>query len=149
MEAQADFDPRAFMESKFVRTSDPVGNVLTTGGPSRFRDHDWDYTAGVRKRTRFGGTLELAQQFGYQDNNSDFFRPRQQGTARLALSFTQPILRGRGRVYNSSLVVLAEIDAGMAWDQLSAQLQEHLLEVTHTYWGLYLGRASLAAARAR
>ena len=32
VDAQATFDPRAFLESKFIRTSDPVANILTTGG---------------------------------------------------------------------------------------------------------------------
>ncbi len=36
IEAQSEFDLRAFVESTFDRPSDPVGNTLTTGGPSRF-----------------------------------------------------------------------------------------------------------------
>ena len=50
--ADADFDVRAFMESKFNRLSDPVGNTLTVGGNgTRFRQNDWRYNAGVRKKT--------------------------------------------------------------------------------------------------
>jgi outer membrane protein len=147
VEAEADFDVTAFMDSKFLRASEPIGNTLTTGGPPRFRDNDWDYTAGVRKRTATGGTFEFAQQLGYQNNNSEFFVPKQQGTSRLALSFTQPFLNGKGRIYNTSLVVLAQIDTGIAWDQLSDHLQDHLLEVTDEYWRLYLGRVSLIQHR--
>jgi outer membrane protein len=143
VEANADFDVKAFMDSKFVRTSEPVSDLLTTGGPPRFRQSDWGYRAGLRQRTRLGGTLELSQRIGYLDNNSLYFVPPQQGNARLAISFEQPLLNGAGRLYNCSLVMLAQLDAAMAWDRTSQQLQEHLLEVTRAYWELYLQRAVL------
>ncbi|MEM7315178.1 MAG: TolC family protein, partial [Planctomycetota bacterium] len=78
-----------------------------------------------------------------EDSNSTFFQPNDQGTSRLNLSYTQPILRGRGRTYNTALVVLAQIDADIARDEFMRQLQSHLLEITRAYWTLYLERASL------
>ena len=45
-EAQAQFDWRTFMESKFIDTSDPVGSTLTTGGPDRYLDQNWYYSGG-------------------------------------------------------------------------------------------------------
>lgn len=143
VEAQADFDVTAFMESKFDDISEPVGNLLETGGPDRFRDHNWTYSAGVRKRMSAGGNLEIAQQFGYQDNNSNFFVPTQQGRGRLTLNYTQPLLNGYGQAINSRLIVLAELETGIAWDQFAGQLQNHLLEVTRSYWELYMWRATL------
>jgi len=86
-EAKSEFDVRSFVESRFVRTSDPVGNTLTTGGPGRFRDQTWKHDAGVRKRNSLGGSMEVSQQFGFQDNNSEFLIPKQQGTSRLVLRF--------------------------------------------------------------
>ena len=142
-EAEARFDWRSFMDSRFSATSEPVGSTLTTGGPSRFREQNWRYNAGVRRTTETGGNFEVAQRIGYQDNNSVFFDPTQQGNARLSLSFTQPLLNGSGRAYNQSLIVLAQIDADMASDEFSKLLQDHLLEVTRAYWELYLQRALL------
>jgi outer membrane protein TolC len=52
-------------------------------------------------------------------------------------------VRGRGRVYNESLICLAKIDANIADDEFRRQLQSHLLEVTRAYWSLYLERGSL------
>jgi outer membrane protein TolC len=143
VEAKAEFDLRAFMESTFDRPSDPVGNVLVTGGPSRFREQNWSYAAGVRRKTTWGGSLEVSQRIGFQDNNSVFFLPPQQGNARLVLSFTQPLLRGAGESLNASRTVLAGIEAAAAWEQFSAELQDHLLRVTRAYWQLYLNRAAL------
>lgn len=143
VEAAAAFDVHAFMESKFVRTSDPVGNTLTTGGPPRFRESNWRYSSGLRKKSQWGGTAELSQRIGLQDNNSIFFIPPNQGNSRLTLSYSQPLLNGAGQAYNASLIVLAEIDAGIAENETSRQLQEHLLKVTQAYWELYLQRAAL------
>ncbi len=143
VEAAAEFDVRTFMESKFSRDSTPVGNTLTTGGLPRFHDLNWYYNGGFRKKSLLGGTMELSQRVGLQDTNSIFFVPDQQGTSKLSLSYTQPLLNGAGRAYNNSLTLLAQIDAGIAENQTSAQLQEHLLKVTEAYWELYLQRTAL------
>lgn len=143
-EADAAFDWSAFLDSRWDDTSDPVGNSLTAGaGISRFRDHIWSFNGGARKRTRSGGTFELSQQFGAQWNNSQFFVPNQQGTSRLVLNFTQPLMRGRGRIYNSSLTVLAQLDKEIADDEFNRQLQSHLLQTVRAYWALYLERGTL------
>ena len=147
IEAQSEFDLHAFMESSFDRPSDPVGNELTTGGPPRFREQNWSHVAGVRRKTTSGGSCELSQRIGFQDNNSVFFTPPQQGNSRLVLSFTQPLLRGAGKSYNVSRTVLARIDAAIAWDRFSAKLQDHLLQVTRAYWQLYQDRAALLQRR--
>jgi outer membrane protein TolC len=143
LEAAADFDIRAFSESKFFRKSEPIGNILETGGPPRLREEDWGFSAGVRKRTPLGGSFELAQRIGIHDSNSGFFVPPQQGNARMVLSYNQPLLNGFGRVYNRSLIVLAEFDTAIAVDETSAALQQHLLTVAEAYWELYLQRCAL------
>lgn len=148
VESEARFDPRAFVDSKFVDTNDPVGSTLTTGGARRFIDQNLYAAQGLRKRTAAGGQIEASQRFGYEQNNSIFFQPKPQGTARLALNYTQPLLNGAGRAYNHSLTVLAQIDADVARDQLSLDLQAFLLDVHRAYWDLYLQRAVLLQKRA-
>lgn len=143
-EASAAFDWHSFLDTQWDDLSDPIGSSLTAGpGISRFRDHHVYGTAGVRKRTASGGEVELSQRFGHQSNNSQFFLPNPQGTSRITLGFTQPILRGRGVAYNRSLVCLAQIDHDVAHDEFSRQLQGHLLEVSRAYWALYLERGVL------
>lgn len=147
LENQARFDMTSFMESKFVDTSDPVGNLLTTGGAKRFLDQNWNYSGGVRRQTSLGGQVEMAQRFGYQNNNSIFFLPAPQGTSRITLSLTQPLLNGAGKKYNSSLTVLADISTGIARDEMTGDLQTLLLDVHRQYWDLYLQRAALLQKR--
>jgi outer membrane protein TolC len=143
VEAQAAFDWRTFINTRWDDLSDPVGNVLTTGGSPRFRVNQASFAGGLRRRNTNGGYFEIAQEVGFQNNNSTFFQPNDQGTSRLRLSYTHPLLRGRGQVYNTSLIVLAEIDSEVAKDEFSRQLQSHLLEVTRAYWSLYLERVAL------
>lgn len=141
VESAADFDLQTFMESKFVRLSEPVGDKLTTGGPPRLRDSDWFYKAGIRQRVPIGGELELSQRIGYHDNNSLFIDPANQGNARFTVSYSQPLLNGAGRAYNEARIVLAELDLQAARDEVAAELQKHLVEVAQAYWDLYLRRA--------
>ncbi len=144
-EADAAFDWTAFLDSKWQDLNDPVGNTLTVGNNStRYLNQQATTQGGLRKRTRDGGTLQLSQQFGWQDTNSIFFKPSPQGTARMAIGYTHPLLRGSGQVYNESLIVLAQLDTDIATDEFSRQLQSHLLETLRAYWGLYLERANLA-----
>ncbi len=142
--AAAEFDARQFVESRWLDASDPIGNLLTAGaGRTRYLDQDYDLRGGIRKRTLSGGQWELAQSIGLQETNSQFFVPGQQGTSQLTLSFTQPLLRGTGQVYNTSVIVLAEIDAELAMDEFSRQLQQYLVDVYQAYWVLYLERMAL------
>lgn len=144
VEADSAFDWNAFMDSKWNDLSDPIGSTLTVGpGGTRFHDHHMTGDLGLRRRTISGGQVELSQQFGWQQTNSSFFVPKQQGTSRIVLGFTQPLLRGQGEAYNRSLVCLAEMDHRISQDELNRQIQTHLLEVARGYWAIYLERAVL------
>jgi hypothetical protein len=145
--AGAAFDWSAFVESKYIDTSEPVGSLLTTGGSPRFRDNHWTAGGGFRRRTAAGGQFEMAQRIGYQNNNSVYFVPTQQGTGTFALSFAQPLLRGAGRDYNTRTIVLAQIDARTADEEYVKRVQNHLLELTRAYWQLYLSRAVVLQKR--
>ena len=144
-EADSAFDWVRYLDSAWNDTSEPVGNALTVGGnENRFEDQIFQATAGVRRTTRHGGQLDISQRFGWQDNNSQFFIPDNQATGRLTVSYTHPLLRGRGLAYNNSIVFLAQIDTEVAGDEFLAILQDELLEITRAYWNLYLERATLS-----
>jgi outer membrane protein len=146
-ETAAAFDWTSFIESRWDDISEPVGNVLTTGGPPRFRDHKFSNSVGFRRRNTLGAEFDISQRLGFENSNSRFFLPNDQGTARLTLSYTQPLLRRAGHVYNTSLIVLAEHDLRIAEDEFTRKLQGILFELTRTYWNLYLNRAALLQER--
>ncbi len=144
IEADSAFDWTRYMEGRWDDTTNPVGNALTTGAGRRYyEDEHLTGQIGARRRLRSGGQFDINQQLGHQRTNSTFFTPNPQGSARLNVSFTQPLWRGRGKVYNNSLIVLAQIDKKVADDEFNRQLQSHLLEVARSYWSLYLERAVL------
>ena len=141
--ADSEFDPTVFLEGRFVDTNDPVGNTLTTGDNSnRFRDETLSADAGLRRRTRNGGELELVQRGGFQQNNSIFLQPNPQGTTRLELNYTQPLRRDSGTMVNRSRIMIAQLRAHQASSNARVAIEDHLLEVTRAYWTLYRVRAT-------
>ncbi|MCC9643187.1 TolC family protein [Rhodopirellula sp. JC740] len=140
--ADAQFDPLTFLDANYTDTNDPVGSTLTTGDASeRFRDNLFSSSAGVRKKMTSGGNLELVQRGGFQNNNSTFLVPNPQGTSRLELNFSQPLLRDHGKAVNRTRVILAKIDAQITNSEVREEIQTHLLDVTTAYWELYQARA--------
>ena len=144
-EADSAFDWVQFFDSAWRDTSEPIGNSLTAGGTAtQFNEQTFQATGGFRRLTRYGGLLDISQRLGFQDNNSTFLIPDQQANSQFTVNYTHPLLRGRGAAFNNSLVFLARVDAKVAEHQFMATLQEELLEVTRSYWALYLERAVLA-----
>ncbi len=144
-EADSAFDWVRYLNTAWNDTSQPIGNTLTAGGTAtRFNDNVFTGTGGLRRLTRYGGILDISQQFGWQDNNSLFLLPDNQATSQFTVSYTHPLLRGRGRAYNNSLVFLAQVDSTVAEHEFVATLQDELLEITRNYWALYLERATFS-----
>ncbi|MGI9456024.1 MAG: TolC family protein [Aeoliella sp.] len=140
-QADAEFDPIAFIDGKWFDRDEPVGSFLATGGKPRLLEETFTENIGFRRKTRSGASVEIAQRLGFQDSNSDFFIPADQAQSRFAISLTQPLLRGAGRAFNENLIVQAELDVRIADDVFSEGLQDRLLRVAQQYWRLYFQRA--------
>jgi outer membrane protein TolC len=139
--ARADFDPVLFARTLYDDRTDPVGNTLTTGGLPFLKDNIWTGQAGIRRKYFTGGKLEASQLLGFQNSNSRFFVPQDQGTATLAINLQQPLLRGAGQTYNRSQIVIAQLNAGASWDQVAGRIQDELARAVASYWDLYAKRA--------
>ncbi len=143
IQEDAAFDANVLLESRVGRTGDPVGNTLTTGGPDRLIEESWNNRAGIVKNTRRGTAVDLSQQTGLLDSNSQFFEPRNQGNARLSLSLTQPLLAGSGTLYNERLLLQARINSRMTWQELIREVQTQVGGVMSAFWQLYEARCHL------
>lgn len=141
VEADAEFDVKRFVRSLFEDRNDPVGNSLTTGGAPTLKDHIWSGEIGFQRKLQTGGNMELKQQLGFQNSNSRFFIPQDQGTATLAINYTQPLLRGRGRFVNRAPILIAQSASGAEWESFETELQAELNAVLDAYWDLYYRRA--------
>ena len=140
-EADAEFDPALFASSMYDDTVDPVGNDLTTLNDPFLQENIWSGEAGVRRKLRTGGELEVFQQLGFQNSNSRFFNPQDQGTSTLGLNFNQPLLRGGGQMFNRGQILLAQTSTELAWEEFSTELQDELQRVVDAYWELYFRRS--------
>ena len=139
---EAKFDWSTFLEATYDDLNDPVGNDLTTGnGQDRLLTRKVSASGGLRSNNIYGGETRIAQDIGHENQNSRFFVPNNQGSARLELSYRQPLMDGAGRTYNESEIVLARIQANAAEDEVVDALQTHLIEVTESYWTLFRARA--------
>ena len=139
-EARGAFDTNTYLQGKFDHQNDPVGNTLTTGGATRFKEDAWTFEAGAKKKFVTGTEVTLSQGLGRTDNNSIYFIPNPQSTANLSLSVVQPLLRGAGVNYNRSIIRIAKLDSQVAMSEFIRQSESHLLEITRTYWALYAAR---------
>lgn len=135
-QAKGVFDPNRFANSIWNDRSDPIGNTLTTGGPSRLNDNNLQNSFGVRSKNQYGGSLEASQDIGLKDTNSLFFQPHQQADTKLLVRYTQPLMKGAGTVYNRSAITIAEIQQGIATREATLSMQEHALDITQDFWNL-------------
>jgi outer membrane protein TolC len=141
-EAKGAFDTNSFLQGKFDRANDPVGNTLVTGGAGRFKQDEWSYEAGAKKKFVTGTEVTLSQRLGQVANNSIYLTPNSQSTGELSLSVVQPLLRGVGTGYNRATMRIAKLDSDIAMAEFVRQSESHLLEITRTYWALYAARVT-------
>jgi outer membrane protein TolC len=141
-EAEGAFDVNAYVEGRYDSLNDPVGSTLTVApGVNRYEEDKLGFEAGLRKKVAAtGAETYIAQEIGRTKNNSVFFQPNPQVEARLVVGVVQPLLNGAGHGYNRSIIQIAKIDSEIAQKEFVRQLEAHLVEITRTYWGLYLAR---------
>jgi outer membrane protein len=135
------FDPKAFVDSIFRDTSDPVGNTLITGSANRLNENGTDNRLGLKRKNFRGGTSELTQELDFQNNNSDFFLPKQQASTKLRMGYSQPLMKGSGISYNRSTIVIAQLATDASGQATIERIQEHVYNLSVAYWELVAARA--------
>lgn len=140
-EAEGEFDTSLYASGKYNNIDEPVGDELRTGGPERYEEESGALNVGLERKFITGTTLALEQSYESFDSNSTYLSPTEQGISKTSLTLTQPLLKGFGPDYNGAIEQLAKIDYESANSELKRQLDSHLLEVTRSYWGLYMERS--------
>ncbi len=116
---------------------------MTTGGPPRLNETLLDNKIGVKNKNEWGGNWEASQGLLMRDSNSRFFIPSQQADMKMLMRYTQPLMRGAGKVYNRATITIAEFNTAAAAKDANQALQAHVMDLTESYWLLYLHRAQL------
>ena len=146
-EESAEFDWATFAETRWNELDEPIGSNLTTGVPGRFVQRQWTYEAGLKKRLFNGGEVKFGQQHGTLDNNSTFLDPPDQGSSQFTIDYRQPLLRGAGKPFNTSQVLLADLDFDATSSRAVEETQRFIVDVVSAYWDVYLARVRLIQTR--
>jgi outer membrane protein TolC len=123
------FDPAAFVRSQF-----DVQNLQT-------KQEDNSVAFGVKKNHRYGGTLELNETLGVQDNLGALAIP-DQGVASLNMIYSQEVLRDGGRVVALSRGLIASFRYDEEYARALSQSNQLFEKVLQSYWQLYRARAN-------
>lgn len=142
-EAKGAFETRFFAKGRYDVIDEPAGTVLQTLQTRDYEEESWSIEAGFKKKLATGGSLEFGQRIGHVDNTSDYFSPSNQARTKLYANLTQPLLNGAGWRFNSVQTRLAEIDTAVGEDEFQRQVEAHLLELSRSYWSLYLERTRM------
>lgn len=142
--ANSEFDTEIFGEGAYDHIDEPTGTTLTTGTTGRLVEDRIEAEAGLRKKLVTGTELEIFNEIESLENNSTFLDPNPQSQSTVGLRIIQPLLRGSGIDYNTISLKIAVMDRGIAYEDMITGIEEHLLQLNRTYWGLYLARAAYA-----
>ncbi|MEM7476196.1 MAG: TolC family protein, partial [Planctomycetota bacterium] len=135
---QSGFDWAQFIEANWDEVNIPNGSNLE--GVDRLETHTLASSAGLSKLNQFGGTLQLAQELGYADSNSQIFFPQNQASNGLVLEYQQPLLQGAGLLVNQSQINIAVANAASSREDFVAGLQQHIFSVINAYWAMVARR---------
>ncbi len=146
---RAAFDPTLTARNTWTQTDTPFAIIdpLDPGrallGASKTENHN--FSLDVSQTNLSGGRAR----FGFSNDASRFapgvFPLNPQNRYRTELSYTQPILRGRGVLANRVPIVLARIDTERSFFQYRDSVQELVRGVIEAYWAVVFARTDVWA----
>ncbi|MEM7010190.1 MAG: TolC family protein [Verrucomicrobiota bacterium] len=142
LEANAEFDWRAFGIGSYTGKNEPTSSTLTTGFTGRLDEDTGEVDFGIRKKIKTGAEVSLSNKLTTLESNSEFLDPNPQTSSQLVLRILQPLGRGGGYQYNLATLKIAHLESEMATAEQVNGLESFLLEVNRAYWGVYLARAA-------
>lgn len=142
LEAEAEFDWRAFGVGSYTGKNEPTTTTLTTGFVGRLDEDTGELDLGIRKKIVTGAEVSLSNKLTTLESNSQFLDPNPQSSSQLVLRILQPLGRGAGYHYNLATLKIAHLDTEIAAAEQVNGLESHLLDVNRAYWGVYLARAA-------
>ena len=139
------FDPSVFFSMGWDRNTSPLGTTAITGVPyvtSQGTSYMTGYTQAFQTGTSFqvvtGGSRATTTSL------TPVFNP--QVTTFMAMGFTQPLLNGFGRRYNSLQIRVAKNNMKVVDSQFRQQVITTVSQVLNLYWDLLSYRENVRVA---
>lgn len=136
--AEAVFHPELYGDTGYADSQAPQRNAFQ---PSIQRQ-TVDATVGWRQRVMTGGLFDLSYRPARFDTSSSLSQafPEKQFSSELALTYTQPLLRGAWVDYSRADIDIAQQGVARSEQEFARQVQDTLLAVVQAYWDLVYSR---------
>jgi outer membrane protein TolC len=133
------FDPEAYVDFAYGEES-ATEVSRSTGEQFGVEGSDRSLAAGVRQELPTGTTIDL----GFEQERTDSDRTPTQESARLGLTITQALLRGRGPAVNLAGVRQAELETLASVYELHGYTQALVADTQVAYWNFVLSHEEIA-----
>jgi outer membrane protein TolC len=160
-DARSVFDPTLTVKNSWNRIDTPAA-IFDPTSPIGVRIPDastdqYHISAIFSKKTMLGGTLSLDTEFTHTRFPANAFsnvlglsasapvNPLDQSS--VALSYTQPLLRGAGIQANVAPIVIARINTEISFFQYRDSVQELVRGVAEAYWAVLFARTDVWAKK--
>lgn len=133
---EAQFDPRLSFDLRADRTIRSSTSLIETGpsGTNRIVLENQRLNVGMNQRLRSGGDLDFG--FRQKRSSASFQQVNPTLSGNLVLSFSQPLLQGRGQEVTEAPIRIAKTDIEISQAVFESQISKLVLEVSNAYWNL-------------
>lgn len=133
--ARAPFDPTFYVVAPDLLSGSYSTATSELEGVEAVESQSYGGVAGVSAQLAVGTTLDASLRLARSVTNIDYVTLNPRLSSALALTVTQPLLRGLGAV-NRQGVVVARGDLAISREALRAQVQQVVLDTCEAYWEL-------------
>ncbi len=137
-EAEGGFDPVLFGDLTYSYGETPTSGGLFSGGLPAQHVRSWSAQQGLRSTLVTGGTVQLAVNENYSEDNlpENFFGFNPQSDVGISFNVTQPLLRGGWLMNGTYAVRSAELAADQAGAGVRTSENTALQAAVDAYWDL-------------
>jgi HAE1 family hydrophobic/amphiphilic exporter-1 len=146
--ARGVYDPRFLTNSYYERTETPTASFLSGSSTGAVTQSGFFSSSSVQGLTpAFGGGYRLDFVNNRITTNNQFAALNPQYPSALTLSYTQPILKGRGFDQNRRQIEIAKKGLGLTDAQFRQRAIETITNVQRAYWDLVYALRNLQIQR--
>jgi outer membrane protein TolC len=144
LEAEARFDPVAFINAKYEHQDTPFpGQTITVPGSTTAtetlnveRGEVYTLEPGIKQNLPSGGQVSLSYQFQYNYLTPQRFVLNPYWDDQIKFQLTQPLFRNAGFAVNQARITIARNDARVSILDYRKTLEDNIAELEKDYWQL-------------